>query len=92
MSSRSTRCTYRAEPGRSASDLTTVAAKRLFAIGDPIYLERRAAALAEALGVPLETLDLAFANWASPQRATLGFPPDTCDLARLEGAREALGL
>ncbi len=78
--------------GQSASDLTTVAAKRLFAIGDPIHLERRAAALAEALGVALETLDLAFANWASPQRATLGFPPDTRDAAGLERACEALGL
>ena len=78
--------------GQSASDLTTVAAKRLFAIGDPIHLERRAAALAEALGVPVEALDLALANWASPQRATLGFPPDSRDRARLERAREALGV
>ena len=61
--------------GLSSSDLTTLAAKRLFAIGDPMLLERRAAALAEAIAVPVEALDLALANWASPPRATLGFPP-----------------
>ncbi len=78
--------------GLSSGDLTTLAAKRLFAIGDPIHLERRAEALAEALAVPLETLDLALANWTAPQRATLAFPPDMSDLAVLERAREALGL
>lgn len=78
--------------GLSSSDLTTLAAKRLFAIGDPIHLERRAAALVEALEVPVETLDLAFANWTAPQRATLGFPAETSDPAALERAREALGL
>ncbi len=63
--------------GQSSGDLTTLAAKRLFAIGEPIHLERRAAALAEAIAVPIQTLDLAFANWASPQRATLGCPAET---------------
>jgi len=71
---------------------TIVAAKRVFGIGDPLLLERRAAALAQAAEVPIETLDLALANWAAPERATLGFPADTDD----EGARErtlaALGL
>jgi hypothetical protein len=78
--------------GLSTSDLATLAAKRLFAIGDPINLERRASALAEAIAVPLETLDLAFANWASPERATLGFPPETSDRETLERAQDALGL
>jgi hypothetical protein len=78
--------------GLSASDLTTLAAKRLFAIGDPIHLERRAAALAQALDVPIETLDLSLANWTAPERATLGFPADTSDQQALERAREALGL
>ena len=78
--------------GQSLGDLTTLAAKRLFAIGDPIHLERRAAALAQALAVPLETLDLALANWTAPQRATLGFPPETRDGAAFERARDALGL
>jgi hypothetical protein len=78
--------------GLSSSDLTTLGAKRLFAIGDPIHLERRAAALAEATAVPVETLDLALANWASPQRATLGFPDDTTDPLAFARARDALGL
>jgi Alpha-glutamyl/putrescinyl thymine pyrophosphorylase clade 3 len=78
--------------GLSSSDLTTLAAKRLFAIGDPIHLERRAAALVEALEVPVETLDVALANWTAPQRATLGFPAETLDEPALERARAALGL
>jgi hypothetical protein len=78
--------------GLSGSDLTTLAAKRLFAIGDPIHLERRAAALAGALDVPIETLDLSLANWAAPERATLGFPGHSSDQRALERAREALGL
>jgi hypothetical protein len=76
----------------SSNDLTTLAAKRLFAIGDPIHLERRAAALAEAIAIPVETLDVALANWASPQRATLGFPAETSDPLALERARDALAL
>jgi hypothetical protein len=76
----------------SSSDLTTLAAKRVFAIGDPLYLERRAGALAEAVSVPVEALDLALANWAAPEPATLGFPADTCDAGTLARAHEALGL
>jgi hypothetical protein len=41
----------------------TVAAKRVFGIGDPILLERRALALASASEVPLDSLDLALFNW-----------------------------
>jgi hypothetical protein len=78
--------------GFSADDPTTLAAKRLFAIGDPLLLERRAAALAEAISVPVETLDLALANWASPPRATRGFPAGICDEEALERAVGALGL
>jgi hypothetical protein len=78
--------------GLSSSDLTTLAAKRLFAIADPMLLERRADALAWAISVPLETLDLALANWTSPERATLGFPADTCDREALGRAHDALGL
>ncbi len=75
-----------------SDDPTTVAAKRVFGIGDPLLLERRAAALAQALSVPVETLDLALANWASPQRATLGFPRETVDQLSYERAAGALGL
>jgi hypothetical protein len=78
--------------GSSAADPTTLAAKRLFAIGDPLLLERRAVAMAEAISVPVETLDLALANWASPERATLGVPADTCDRDALARAGEALGI
>ena len=57
-------------------DLTTVAAKRVLAVGDPIYLERRASAFAQELDVPIDVLDLAFANWGTGERATLGFKSD----------------
>ncbi|HEV7586320.1 MAG TPA: hypothetical protein VGO14_11135 [Solirubrobacteraceae bacterium] len=78
--------------GLSAGDTTALAAKRVFAIGDPLLLERRAGALAEAVSVPIETLDLALSNWASSQRATVGFPADISDGAALERAGAALGL
>ncbi len=42
-----------------ASDPTPPAAKRVFGIGDPIHIERRALALAHALSTPIEALDLA---------------------------------
>ncbi len=41
----------------ATSDPTTLAAKRLFGIGDPLVLERRALALAEAASAPIEALD-----------------------------------
>jgi len=78
--------------GLSAADPTTLAAKRLFGIGDPLLLERRAAALAQAISTPIETLDLALANWQAPQRATMGCPPETSDSDALERASDALGL
>ena len=46
-----------------AEDPATLAAKRVFAIGDPLLLDRRAAALAEAIAVPVGSLELALANW-----------------------------
>ena len=73
-------------------DLTTQAAKRVFAIGDALLLERRAAALAEEAEVPVEALDLALANWAAGERASLGFPPETLDEAALERVQRALRL
>jgi hypothetical protein len=50
-----------------ALDPTTVAAKRVFGIGDALNLQRRAADLANAAGVPIEALDLALVNWARPE-------------------------
>jgi hypothetical protein len=78
--------------GPSAEDPATLAAKRIFGIGDAILLERRAAALAQAASVPVEALELAFANWIAPQPATLGFPPETHDAGALERVGAALGL
>jgi len=73
-------------------DNAVAAAKRVFAIGDPLNLELRARALSDAAEVPIETLDLALANWVSPQRATLGADPDGVDQGASERAMEALGL
>lgn len=77
-----------------ASDPTPQAAKRVFGIGDPIHIERRASALAEALSTPIEALDLALYNWdsggASDERVTLGFPADTNDAHAVERAAAAL--
>src|SRR5581483_3961959 len=61
-------------------DEAALAAKRVSGIGDPLLLDRRATALAEAAGVPLEALDLALFNWSRPpgsERATLGFRPES---------------
>jgi hypothetical protein len=76
----------------AADDATVTAAKRVFAIGDPLLLERRAATLADALAVPLAALDLALANWNAERRATLGFGEDVSDGETLALAREELGL
>ncbi len=78
--------------GLSSEDLTTLGAKRVFGIADPLLLERRAAALAQAISVPIETLDLALANWHAPQSATMGFPRETLDDGAFERAGDALGL
>jgi hypothetical protein len=73
-------------------DATMLAAKRIFAIGDPLLLERRARALADAVALPVAALELALANWQTEERATLGFPPEAADDETLQVAREALGL
>jgi hypothetical protein len=76
----------------SSPDDIVVAAKRVFGIGDPLHLERRTRALAEAAAVPIEALDLALANWGAGERATLGIPSDALDPCALGRAREALDL
>jgi hypothetical protein len=73
-------------------DATMLAAKRIFAIGDPLLLERRARALADAAALPVAALELALANWQAEARATLGFPPEAADDETLQLARETLGL
>jgi hypothetical protein len=72
--------------------LATVAAKRVLAVGEPIYLERRAVAFAQELSLSVDVLDLAFANWGAGERATLGFKADMLDSHTLEHVREALEL
>jgi hypothetical protein len=54
-------------------DPVTLAAKRVFAIGDRLTLERRARKLAAAAAAPVEALDLALENWARSERITQGF-------------------
>ena len=74
-------------------DAVTVAAKRVLGIGDPILLERRAAALAEAADLPLAALDAGLFNWERGERATLGMPAElTAEPAREDLVRSALGL
>ena len=48
-------------------DATTLAAKRALNSGDAMLLERRAAALADAAGVPIGALDRALALWDSTE-------------------------
>jgi hypothetical protein len=75
------------------SDEVTVAAKRALGIGDPLLLERRAAQLAEACGVPLEALDLGLYNWERGERATVGLGAEAqADSELAAGAAAALGL
>jgi hypothetical protein len=81
-------------------DETTVAAKRVFGIGDTLLLERRAADLAEACELPLEVLDVGLWNWSRPSarplvpggRATLGAPVSEPDAEAYALAASALGL
>jgi hypothetical protein len=60
--------------GADNADAATIAAKRVFGIGDAFLLERRAADLADAAGVPLAAMDLALFNFGQPEqaRATMG--------------------
>jgi hypothetical protein len=72
---------------------TTIAAKRVLGIGDPLLLERRAADLAGASGLPLAALDVGFYNWGRGERAALGLAgPAEPDSGALDAARAALEL
>jgi len=70
-------------------DPTTVAAKRALVSGDVPLLERRAAALAEAAGLPLAALDRGLAAWNAP--GELAGPAGGEGAPALAGARAALG-
>jgi hypothetical protein len=81
--------------GAAADDDTAVAAKRVFGIADPLLIDRRAAALAEAAQAPLEALDLALFNWqrGEERRATLGAGEAArSDTAGRDRAAAALGV
>jgi hypothetical protein len=78
--------------GAASEDAATLAAKRVFAIGDPLLLERRAAALAEACSTPIGALEPALADWGSGTRATRGFSPEVADEQTRRRAQDALGL
>lgn len=85
------------------TDETTIAAKRVFGIGDTLLLERRAADLAAACAVPLAALDLGLWNWSRPEprvrpgiepvptRATLGFADGEADADAYTRIGDALG-
>ena len=72
---------------------TTIAAKRVFGIGDKILLERRARTLADAVEVPIEALDLALFNWGARggARATYGSAAVVGDAQR-EAIADVLGV
>ena len=72
--------------GLGGNDPVTVAAKRVLGIGDPMLLERRAADLAAACELALESLDLGLFNWEQGARSGLGLDPDTEPDAELLGA------
>lgn len=74
-------------------DATTVAAKRVFGIGDKMLLERRARDLAEAAELPIEALDLGLFNWAAVGSgvARMGARPAVPDALR-DGVAAALGV
>jgi hypothetical protein len=78
--------------GAASEDPATAAAKRVFAIGDPLLLERRAKALAEACATPIGALEPALADWGLSMRATLGFSPEVADEETRRRAHDALGL
>jgi hypothetical protein len=67
-------------------DATTLAAKRVFGIGDPMLLGRRAIDLAEEAEVPVEALDLALFNWGQPSRGRVTMGAGEAD----EGLRRSV--
>jgi hypothetical protein len=74
------------------NDDSELAAKRVFGIGERSVLEARASELADAAGVPLESLDLALFNFGRPDsRATLGSSA-VADEATRDRIRAALGV
>jgi hypothetical protein len=79
--------------GFGGNDPVTLAAKRVLGIGDPLLLERRAADLADACGLPLEAFDVGLFNWEQGSRALLGMDAgDEPDAELLAGVLGVFGL
>ena len=79
--------------GVREEDPVVIAAKRVFGIGDPLLLDRRASELADTAEVPIEALDLALFNWAQPgERTRGGADADAADPDARERAAGALGV
>jgi hypothetical protein len=77
------------------NDDTTVAAKRVFGIGDRLLLDRRALELATEAEVPVAALDLALANLDRPAgrpRMTIGATASAADPDAWARAAAALGV
>jgi hypothetical protein len=74
------------------SDPTGLAARRVFGIADPLLLDRRASALAEAAEVPLDVLDGALWAFGRGHAAGLGFAEDPSDPRVAERVMRALGV
>jgi hypothetical protein len=75
-------------------DPVALAAKRILGIGDPVLLQRRQRELAHGVGVPVETLDLAFYNWSLPvdEERYVSGSDATVNEAERDGIATALGL
>ena len=76
-------------------DETSIAAKRVFGIGDPLLIDRRAHELVDACRVPLEVLDLALYNWGQgpdASRVTLGAGEQAGEETVRERVGAALGV
>jgi hypothetical protein len=79
----------------AGSDDTTIAAKRVFGIGDRLLLDRRALELATEADVPVAALDLALANLDRPagrSRMTIGATASAADPDARARAARALGV
>jgi hypothetical protein len=76
-----------------AGDETTLAAKRVFGIGDAMNLRRRASELARGSGVQIESLDLALVNFGRSEddRVTAAATVDA-DPARADAIGALLGV
>jgi hypothetical protein len=75
-------------------DPVALAAKRILGIGDPVLLQRRQRELAHGVGVPVETLELAFFNWSAPvdEPRYVSGSGATIDQAERDTIATALGL